>query len=422
MIKHFAFVISLCLASRFSFAAEPTFQWDWIVSAATSKQQTSLLFGEPEKNNSYSVDGLLDVQIDWNKWTGLMAANGLSVVSNNDGQSFDGDLIVQELFWQGSIGIAAPADVTLGKMRLDWGVGYGYRPLDIFKPYRRNPIGIQVEEGAGTALVSYFDAKGEWSIVYTDSSWTQQEGNEVEERTQQQGIGVRRYALIGDSEWQAIAYYDDVRNGLIAGSLVTVLDHSWELHASTVLQKKHISVQQSSIDSPAEVVKADESYQILTGINWASGGGHNIIVEYWYDGRSWGAEEWSQAYDRVGELNQKVLRQEMSGSYARGLYLPNLVKHNVMLHWALDSSGWSHFDWSRNVLWLENVEPKFDLLYSPEDGGLIATQWVDYQVHDSGEAAFSVELAARFFTGESRSLYANLADKHMILLNLKGKF
>ncbi len=63
------------------------------------------------------------------------------------------EIIISELFWQESFDIFdMPLDLQLGKVRLDWGVGYGYRPLDIFTPYRRNPVGIQVEEGAGVGL------------------------------------------------------------------------------------------------------------------------------------------------------------------------------------------------------------------------------------------------------------------------------
>ncbi len=419
----------LVIAAIFSFyshllrAEEPTFQWDWILSTTTTKYQDSLLFGEPTEAQSQRVDGLIDVQIDWDRWTGLFAANGQRMWSSDDSQSFDGELIIQELFWQGELDNSViPVDVTLGKLRLDWGVGYGFRPLDIFKPYRRNPIGIQVEEGAGTALVSYFDAQGEWSVVYTDSSWTQQQGYPIEEQSQQQGIGVRRYALQNSNEWQVIAYYDDVRKGLLAGSLVTVLDQAWEFHSSAVFQRKHLSIEQGEQLSPVALTHSDDSFQVLMGLNWASSQGHNIILEYWYDDRSWGKDEWSQAFERVEALDQDTSTQSIARSYASGLNLPNLMKHNVMFHWALDSSGWSHWDWSRNSLWLDNIEPTFDLLYSPEDGGLIATQWVNYHAYDSGSAAFDVELAARLLTGKSHSLYANLSDKHMILLNLKGKF
>jgi hypothetical protein len=93
-----------------------------------------------------------------------------------------------------------------------------------------------------------------------------------------------------------------------------------------------------------------------------------------------------------------------------------------MLHWSLDSTSWSQWEWSKKQLWLNRVTPTFDLLYSPQDGGVIATQWIDVSAYDSGDASLNVELAARFLGGNKQSVYANLGDKRMIFINLKGKF
>ncbi|USD44121.1 hypothetical protein J4N42_16265 [Vibrio sp. SCSIO 43135] len=413
------------LVTQNAVASELSFDWDWMVSSGIAAHRSSVWFEEPQQNQTNSVDVLLDVQVGWQGWTGLFAAKGTDVYSSDAARSFDGELIVQELFWQGSPAWFDNAvDLTVGKVRLDWGVGYGYRPLDIFKPYRRNPVGIQVEEGAGTLMTSYFDEYGEWSLVYTDSSWNSQQGSELEERSEQQGIGIRRYLLAGDTEWQGLAYYDDVRDGVLGGSVVTVLSHAWEIHASMLWQNKYLSYEQGYDFEPVELSdeRLDHGYQALVGLNWADTIGQNIIVEYWYDSRSWDKSDWSNAYQRALNLSSYPTSSELALSYAQGLNHANLVAHNIMMHWSLDSSSWSHWEWSKEWLWLGNLEPTFDFLYSPQDGGLIATQWLNYTAYDSGQSSFNVELAARFMTGSKDSVYANLSDKHMILLNLKGKF
>ncbi|WP_295895529.1 hypothetical protein [uncultured Vibrio sp.] len=397
--------------------------WDWKVSANSTSHRDTVLMPAPTSSHTEAVDVLLDLQVGWKELTGLFALKGTSVWSSDSEQSFDADGIVQELFWQGSADIGSlPIDLTVGKVRLDWGVGYGYRPLDIFKPYRRNPVGIQVEEGAGTAMASYFDMNGEWSVLYTDSSWTQQEGSMLEEQSEQQGFGIRRYALSGDNEWQGIAYYDDVRHGLVGGSWVTVFSHAWAFHASALYQREYLAYQHGNMESAVELRTQQHGYQSLVGVNWANSSGHNVIMEYWYDSRSWSNSEWQQAFSRGETLSSTSQTLPLSYSYAQGFNHANLVQHNLMVHWSLSSSSWSHWDWSKDWLWLNNFEPTFDVMLSPQDGGVIATQWLNYQVYDTGSAAFSFELAARFLGGSHDSVYANLPDKHMILLNLKGKF
>ena len=307
-------------------------------------------------------------------------------------------------------------------MRLDWGVGYGYRPLDLFKPYRRNPVGIQVEEGTGTAMLSYFDLSGEWSLVYNDSSWTQQSTSMIEQASQQQGIGLRRYWLDGDNEWQGLAYYDDVRHGTMGGSVVSVINPAWAVHASTLYQRQYLSYQVLRFGSPVELTQQPDGYQMLIGLNWANEVGNNIIVEYWYDSRSWSQNQWQSALDDVARLSADTTTQAVASSYAQGLSHANLVQHNLMFHWSLDSSSWSQWGWAQDQLWLNDVTPTFDLLYSPQDQGVIATQWLKYTIYDSGSVSFLTELAARFMTGDKRSIYANLPDKRMIFINLRGKF
>lgn len=427
-------VSSLLLVSAVSHASETddgdifdfssaSLDWDWQISANSTAHRETNLTGPPDYSHTETVDALLDLEFGWKDFTGLLAVKGTSIWSSGIEQSFDADVIVQELFWQRSTELGSlPIDFTLGKVRLDWGVGYGYRPLDIFKPYRRNPIGIQVEEGTGAAMVSYFDMSGEWSLVYTDSSWTQQQGSLLEQQSEQQGVGIRRYILVGDSEWQGIAYYDDVRHGLIGGSWVTVLDQAWALHASALYQRQYLSFQQGELHSAVDLRTQRHGYQSLVGVNWANGSGHNVIAEYWYDSRSWSEDEWQQAFERSKTLSANSFTRSLSYSYAQSFNHANIVQHNVMLHWSLSSSSWSHWGWSKDWLWLSNFEPTFDVMFAPEDGGVIATQWLNYQLYDTGTASFNVELAARFLGGSSDSVYSNLPDKHMLLLNLKGKF
>ncbi|MCG9726699.1 hypothetical protein [Vibrio brasiliensis] len=397
--------------------------WDSTLSLSSAQHRHSDLLGEPQRQSTDTVDAVIDVQFEGYGVTALVAAKGSQVYSSDPTQSYKGELIVQELFWQGGTELfSLPVDVTLGKVRLDWGVGYGYRPLDLFKPYRRNPVGIQVEEGTGTAMASYFDLAGEWSVFYTDSSWTKQQGSELEQASEQQGVGLRRYVLSGDNEWQALAYYDDVRHGVLAGSVVTVFDDAWSMHGSAVYQNRYLGYKQGGFISPVTLAKQSDGYQALLGLNWANATGHNVIVEYWFDSRSWSESDWKQAYQRVDTLNATNALAPLASSYAQGLSQVNLVQHNLMFHWTMNATAWSQWPLTQQQLWLDNLTPTFDLLYSPQDQGVIATQWLEYQVYDSGTASLSAELAARFMTGSRDSLYANLPDKRMIFLNLKGKF
>lgn len=398
--------------------------WDWMVSVDHNESRDSLYFPEGQDSQWQSVNALLDVELRYDQWLGVLAVKGNDLYSSQPGVDSDVEWVIRELFWQGTTSAwGADLDITLGKVRVDWGVGYGYRPLDIIKPYRRNPVGIQVEEGAGVATVSHFDYDSEWTLIYADSSWVSQQGYELETKNEQQGVGVRRYGLLGDSEWQGIAYYDDVRRGLLGGSWVTVLDDAWELHTSAAYQKEYFSFAlPESLSEPVRLEKKDDGLQALIGLTWAHESGQSVVLEYWYDSRSWSKAQWRQAYQQAQLLKASGMPDGLRYAYAQPFQHANLVSHNVMFHWTLDPVAWQHWDWSRNVYWLQDLTPTFDVLVSPQDHGVIATQWLTYSVVDTGGVQFEVEVAARFLTGDKQSVYRNLPDKRMILLNLKGRY
>ncbi|WP_371131880.1 hypothetical protein [Vibrio sp. AH4] len=396
--------------------AEPSFDWDWTVSASHIRPNDASLLSSATGQHSETyeqMDALLDLQSRWQGWTASLALTATSFYDTGD-QSRDTTFTLSELFWQGEREVAGQTlDITAGKIRLDWGVGYGYRPLDLFLPYRRNPLGIQVEEGAGVLALSSYQGLGEWTLIATDSSWQRSSQSQWVEHNQQQGIGVRHYRLMGDSEIQGIVYYDNVRRGLVGGSWVSVLNLAWSVHTSWLYQREYWQYQPQT-EHPLELVKKQHAAQFLFGLNWANAAGHNVIAEYWYDGRSWSEQEWQQALNTAEQMHTAGLTQA-AASYAQGYQAANMVTHNVMLHWTWNGA-------TGRPLGIDNLTPSIDLLWSVEDGSLIMTPWLNWLAYDNGSASLELELAARFFSGEPDSAYANLPDNARILFNLKGKF
>ena len=163
-----ATLLALSCVSNTIQADDLSLAWDWQLSAEAVESRESP-FSPLASDNRQSLNSLLDLEVGYNNWLGLFAVKANDILSNNPQQqdaSFESEFIVRELFWQGGVELSNSLvgvhyfDVTLGKVRLDWGVGYGYRPLDIIKPYRQNPVGIVAEEGAGVASASLFRYDG----------------------------------------------------------------------------------------------------------------------------------------------------------------------------------------------------------------------------------------------------------------------
>ena len=126
---------------------------------------------------------------------------------------------------------------------------------------------------------------------------------------------------------------------------------------------------------------------------------------------------WKKAFQRADELSQHPATTGLASSYSWGLDNTSLVAQNVMLHFKMNMAALHP-----KYLWLEKLEPSLDLLVSPTDGGLVATPRLSYPVYESGESDMKIELASRFYTGAGNSVYANMPDRDLIFINLKGNF
>ncbi|MGF1762039.1 hypothetical protein [Aliivibrio kagoshimensis] len=398
--------------------SELSIDWDYQLSGGQHWTQSSPLFSD--SSDGYRFDTSLQAEARYGGWLGLFALTSRDV--QHDGESSDVDVIVQELFWQQEVTMFDQAlELTLGKVRLDWAVGHGYRPLDIIKPYRQNPIGIQIEEGAGVASLSSFDLSGEWTLLFSDSSWVMQEQTTYEQTVEQQGVGVRRYWLDESSEWQGLLYYDNMRKTSLGASVVTVVNEAWELHASVLFQQQFTQYHVTDDHyTPVTLQTEEHAGQGLLGLTWANSSGNSVIVEYWYDSRAWSDSEWEAAIHRARSLTleHQLSAQSLAKSYGQGFSHANIVQHNVMFHWSLDSTAFDQFQYTQGL----ELTPTLDILYSPQDEGVIVTQWFEYLLFDTGDYHQTIEIAGRFIFGAHDSAYQQIADNRLVLINAKGRF
>ncbi len=430
-IKGFTLLIGALLvfgfAVNYAHAVDASLDLDWQLTAQSITPQDSVFFANEPSGSSQGSSALLDSQFRIEEVEGGIAVVLKDFYNNSlDNSRYHRDTelsaIVRELFYQTNIDVnSLNLDVSAGKIRVDWGVGYGYRVLDLFRPYRRNPVGIQIEEGVGTLAVSHYGYTDEWTLIATDSTWVQQTSSDYDKANQQQGIGFRNYGLIDNTEYQWVAYFDNVREGLLGASVVSVFNDSLELHASGSYQRKYLQYGYSSTQ-PAKLQEKSDAAQFLIGTTWAHESGNSIIAEYWFDERAWNAEQWSMAYSSAKGLLSAPYGRDIGASYAQAYQQANLVRHNMMFHWSLDSTSWSRWQWSKGNAFLDSLTPTLDLLVSPKDGGLIATQWLKFDVYDSGSQSLELELAARFVAGKSDAVFSQLPDKQTILVNLRGRF
>jgi hypothetical protein len=382
--------------------------WDWQTGISDYHYRETPLFSPQPQDTQWQSS--LSLDLNQREWRAIANLHHNRSLTSGDTSSA---ATLTALYWQHGFAAAPDWELTLGKMQLDWGVGYGYRPLDIFSNYQRHPVGIQVEEGAALAMLTQFVDNGSWQWLLSRSHYSS-----LDPSTTQQGIGARRYWLDGANEWQALLYWDKQRQWLAGASAVTVVGDSVELHASALYQQRYWSVSAPEFTEPtvASLHSKQHSLQALMGFTWANSNGVQLIGEYWFDSRSWQKQQWQHTLEFATQW-QNTAVQGMAHSYTQGFNQANIMRHSMLLHLMLSNRFWQDMSVSLN-----DVSASVDLLFGPEDGGQVLTPRCHYQLLDSASVSLQISLSWRYYGGRASSAFANLGDNSMTWLGLTGRF
>lgn len=296
-------------------------------------------------------------------------------------------------------------DITLGKKRLNWGVGFAHQPLNIITTESKLATGVVVEEGAWLLSAERFTDAGSLTFITADSR-TQQDNN----NPQPQGGGFRYYSLVNDWDLQGLVYFDDIHDASVGGSAVIVLGDALTWHVTSLWSKKYDEpVHVLDVNNPLPVSEpirwqqGRNGIQFLTGINVSFSSGVSVILEYWYDERSANQREWKNLIG-AGRIQSLYEDADFLRVAEREFFTTkNLMQHNAMLYFSYDSEKWDF---------------RSDVQISPEDKGLITTT----RILREWRSAHNAQLGLRFYGGSADSVYRQLPNDREIFLRFEGTF
>ncbi|AHG22596.1 hypothetical protein Z042_02050 [Chania multitudinisentens RB-25] len=371
---------------------------DWLLgyrsSFARSSADNNLFFEDHDQNAYWSV---LDLSVEHLGWRAAATTGRRWESQGTKNEFILTEAYVDDSFWGW--------DFTLGKKRLDWGVGYSYRPLDIIKSYDRQPIGVQIEEGAWIASVEHYTDTGSWTVLLSDSQSQQDDGS-----PRYQGGGIKYYVLLNGWDLQGVTYWDDKRKLSVGGSSVTVLGEASSIHFSALWQGEYTQLNHGvngenylANGAPVWTDTGKNALQWLSGINYNFQNKISLLTEYWYDGRSPSHSQWRKLI-AAGEKQQATGDLYGLLSAERSFFTTqNLVRHNLLLHVRYEGEQW---------------QPSADLTIAPEDIGAIATVRARYQWADGHWG----ELGGRWYGSKRGSVFNHLPDDKVIFFMLEGTF
>jgi hypothetical protein len=281
--------------------------------------------------------------------------------------------VLNELFYE-----AAPLGqhLTVGKKVLSWDVGYGFRPLDVVQQEDRRAFLPFALEGVPLLALERFGEGSATALVYANP----RRGSASRSRDDE-ALALRHYQRLAALDLHLVGRWS--RRSLGQGGLAV----AWvpvdvlELHASALYQRRLERPADARLEpgaapiasaDPARVRVSADAISALAGLTLTPGGDLSFLVEGWIDPAAATAADWRARAGLAraqGALlaGSAVPRQAVLANLAWGARAfegRNLIRENLLLR---ASQRWERF------------EPALDLLWTPADGGLVATASVGWE-------------------------------------------
>lgn len=333
----------------------------------------------------------------------------------NEAQQGDEPLqkgVINELYLTAKTG---EWDVTLGKRRMEWGVGYGFRPLDVIKPVPRRDLIIKTPEGLPMVAFEHYTGNSAVTLLagndfqYNDDGY-QSGGTEY---------AARYYALVNGWDVQALIHRRPDVDYEAGAGFSWAANEELELHGSALYQRQYqkwintLTEQSGTVlasTDPMVLRTFDDGIKGLVGMTYTWRSGHSLLFEYWYDDTGYSAAEWKSLRDLTKTQRALLSSGTVPAVYAniaastRFLQQPNPMQQNILLRWFFDNG--------------ERFVPALDALFTPQDHGAVVTVSATKEVG----TAYTLEYGVRHYGGADDSVYRALPVKYVIYGNFKATF
>lgn len=340
-----------------------------------------------------SLRGDLDLSFREGGWN----ARGALRLSETRGQAAQQKGVLQQAYYDGDLGQGR--GFTLGKKVLSWGVGYGFRPLDVVQREDRRAANPPPLEGLPLVAWERFGEQETWSLVWVRPGAGGGGGATSDNRAS--ALALYGYRLVAGTDWHGVARLSR-RHGLELGAgLAWTRGEEWAFHGAALYETRHRPRAHALVETngllaasdPLHEVPGGAAWRAVAGGQWIGASGWSVLAEAWYDGEAWRRADWSrldaltrQQRGLTGFAPQAAIEGNIAWS-GRAFDAPNLLRENLMLRLA----------WEEPQRWRLSLE----CLAAPRDGGRVtsaAATWTGDRQSLSG--------GLRVFGGRADSAYA----------------
>jgi hypothetical protein len=300
-------------------------------------------------------------------------------------------------------------DISLGKKIISWGVGYGFRPLDIYEDKSQLSTDQTNSYGEKQIAVDYFYDLSNVSFVVVNP-FSEKEKGEDNKRS----FAIRYFSSFDDFDIQSVLSYDDENKRKFGSGIVFIVTDGLSLHGSLLHSDKIYKDIHNGIvlNTSYPYVKKEytNSLTFLYGGNWTIGDSHNFIFEYWFNDKTKSKEQWSDFFVITN------LQQQLQDA---PLYPQEAVNNNLAYSaqamddaYLVQKNIYIRYEYSPDLLKIQN-----SILYAPDDDGYI---WTLSGKKDLN--SYKIYAGVRYFDGKKDSVYYNIPLQSSYFFSLSLTF
>ena len=296
---------------------------------------------------------------------------------------------------------------SLGKKIAGWGVGFGFRPLDVVQQQDRRQLVQFTLEGIPAVTWEHFDATAAWAVVYANPTAGRAGASRDDE-----SLAARWFRQDGATDWHGVARWSARTRAQVGVGVNHVVDDAMQWYASALLTQRH-GRQVNALAganvalapaNPLEEVQYGTAWQVAAGGTWTGASGFGVLAEVWFDGTAYTPGQWRDvaalarrqaALLGVPGVPDAAVRGNLAWSL-RYFERPNVARENVLLRWSYDGDPW---------------DAAFDVLATPRDRGAVLTASLSRQFDRA-----RLEAGVRRYAGPPESAYALLPDRFVAYL------
>lgn len=281
--------------------------------------------------------------------------------------------IANQFYYDGEL--AGGLGWTAGKKVMSWGVGFGFKPLDVVQRENRRALNPPALVGTSVLAVERFTADEAWTLAWTHPG----EGRGADD-FHDASLALRWYRLATNGDdVHAVARLSH-RRGVEAGVGATrVIGDEWSLHGAALYERRTRRLTNALIPNGGLIASADPmaesvgggGMKIVAGAQWTGEAGWSALIEAWYDADAYSREQWRRldaltaSQRALAGIVPAAALAGNAGWSSQAYLAPDLLRDNLLLRIGYDDR--------------DGFKPYAELLTTPSDGGCVATLGASFE-------------------------------------------